>query len=295
MHMLGCAQAQGDRLSGLPYQLRPASLAHLGAFAENYGPKVTHKAWFDFAIESDTESRLMGRLEMGLFGEAVPKTVENFMNLANAPTESGYNGTIVDLLKMGKFDDKSPISSNLGLYLGDLSYTKGIKSSFGDYFKDENYDVRPYGAGWLMMSNIRTKQNTRKRRTGSAFFVMLRTYGHWQFKGLMVTFGKLLGDSMKLAREIEIALDGDWYWQGASGRWLEKQPKVYIADCGAEKLDKPFRVSNQPMLPRGQKIEDIVHATHLDSKAFSQVGCGRGNIECYKEAVYGDNKYVPHD
>jgi len=40
-------------------------------------PKVTHKVFFDIKIQ-DGKS---GRIELGLFGEVAPKTVENFRSL----------------------------------------------------------------------------------------------------------------------------------------------------------------------------------------------------------------------
>merc|ERR1712172_482616 len=53
------------------------------------GPKVTHKVWFDITIGGEAA----GRIEIGLFGKTVPKTVENFVELAKKPEGEGYKGS----------------------------------------------------------------------------------------------------------------------------------------------------------------------------------------------------------
>ena len=54
------------------------------------GPKVTHKAWFEIAIDGES----IGKIEIGLFGKTVPKTVENFVQLAQKEEGQGYKGSI---------------------------------------------------------------------------------------------------------------------------------------------------------------------------------------------------------
>ncbi len=50
---------------------------------------MTHKVWFDIQIGGEAA----GRIEIGLFGKTVPKTVENFYQLALKPEGEGYKGS----------------------------------------------------------------------------------------------------------------------------------------------------------------------------------------------------------
>lgn len=54
------------------------------------GPKVTHKVFFDVAIGGEHA----GRMVFGLFGNTVPKTAQNFKDLALHTKGYGYKESI---------------------------------------------------------------------------------------------------------------------------------------------------------------------------------------------------------
>ncbi|XP_015596571.1 peptidyl-prolyl cis-trans isomerase B isoform X2 [Cephus cinctus] len=175
----------------------------------NKGPKVTEKVWFDIEIGGEPA----GRIEIGLFGKTVPRTVKNFVELAKRNAGEGY--------KESKFHR---VIKDFMIQGGD--FTKG-HSIYGQRFADENFKLKHYGAGWLSMANAGKDTN------GSQFFITVKATP-W-LDGRHVVFGKVI-KGMDVVRKIEnVSTDG-----------RDKPSRdVIIADSGAETISEPFGVAKE--------------------------------------------------
>ena len=108
-------------------------------------PAVTQRVFFDITYGGEPA----GRIVLGVFGEAVPKTAANFVALAKGWERGGYRGApfhrIIDgfVLQGGDFER------------GD---GRGGSSIYGRKFADESFAI-PHFAGCLSMANAGPNTN----------------------------------------------------------------------------------------------------------------------------------------
>ena len=138
------------------------------------------RVFFDLAIGE----REIGRLEMELFWDIVPRTAENFRSLCNGAVASSGSGKKALTFEGSAFHRIIPGFMAQG---GDITRGDGTggQSIYGRTFKDENFKMKHNQPGLLSMANSGRDTN------GSQFFITFKATPH--LDGKHTCFGRVVG------------------------------------------------------------------------------------------------------
>ena len=157
--------------------------------------EVTAKVYFDVQINGEDA----GRITMGLFGNDVPKTVENFRALCTGEKGKGKSGKPLHY-KSSIFHRVIP-----GFMLQGGDFTKGNgtggESIYGNKCADEKFGIKHDAPGVLSMANAGANTN------GSQFFIVTGSSGE-NLPDQYSRFGTV-SEGFEVVQAIEAAASGD--------------------------------------------------------------------------------------
>lgn len=144
--------------------------------SDSDGPTITSRVFFEIEINGVPA----GQIIIGLFGEVVPKTAENFRALCTGEKGVGVQGKRL----WYKDTPFHRIIPGFMLQGGDIISGNGYggESIYGPKFDDENFMLKHTGVGFLSMANSGPN-------TGSSQFFITTEPTPW-LDGKHVVFGR---------------------------------------------------------------------------------------------------------
>ncbi len=179
----------------------------------NQDKDVTKKVVMSLSFKKRNGDKVQRDLTIGLFGNSVPITVENFRALCTGERGTGKSGKALHY----KGNTFHRIIRGFMMQGGDITKGngKGGESIYGKTFHDENFGLK-HQKGCLAMANS-------GRDTNNSQFYITFAETPWLDRKHVV-FGKVIQDDLKILKEIE-RLAGS-----GSGR-VKKNNQITIEDC----------------------------------------------------------------
>lgn len=179
--------------------------------------KVTHKVFFDIEVAGTPAPRMV----IGLFGEAAPRSVQNFVAFAT----DGFDGKKYQGSKIHRVLKQYMIQGG-DVVNGDGT---GSLSIYGESFPDENFMVKHVAPGYITMANRGPNTN------GCQFYITLVAPS--AMDGKHVAFGKVM-EGLETLELIEY-VETDW-----DNKPLH--PVVIVKSGSLPVTGKPVFISNDP-------------------------------------------------
>ncbi|XP_018020171.1 peptidyl-prolyl cis-trans isomerase C [Hyalella azteca] len=178
--------------------------------------RVTHEVYFDIEIGGEAK----GQIVIGLFGETVPETVQNFYTLAT----SGVNGYSYTGTTFHRVIKKFMIQGGDVLQAGGM----GRLSIYGETFPDENFDVKHATLGFVAMANSGPNTN------GCQFYITTAPTP-W-LDGKHVVFGKVIEGQGNVHLIEHLPTDEN----------NKPLTEVRIAKSGSRRVRNTYTISDDP-------------------------------------------------